>query len=77
MPMGIIDEPGLIVETVLEMADDEGHHVMVGRDNGEVGAVLGFLETNELLHTQLFVEYATAGVAHFKYVRVGSITFYP
>ena len=53
--LGIIDEPGLVVEAVLKVVGDERQHVMVGRDNGEIGAILGFLESYELLHAQLLV----------------------
>ena len=30
VPMGVVDKPGLVVESVLEMMDDERQHVMVG-----------------------------------------------
>ena len=48
--LGIVDEPRLVVEAVLEMIDDQRQHVMVWRDDSEVGSVLGFLEADELFH---------------------------
>ena len=71
--LGIVDEPRLVVEAVLEMIDDQRQHVMVWRDDSEVSTVLGFLETDELFHAQLFVEHPSAGVPHLQHVRVARI----
>ena len=73
MPTSIIDEPGLVVKTVLKVMGDERQHVMVGADDGEVGAVLRLLETDELLHAQLFVEYAAGDVRHRQHIGVGEV----
>ena len=73
MPAGIVDEPRLVVETVLEVVDDEWQHIVVGCDDGEVGAVFGLLEPYELLHALFFVEHAATGIAHEEHVGVGDI----
>ena len=52
VPFGVVDEPRLVVEAVGEMVDDEWQHVVVGGDDGEIGAVLGLLEADELFHPQ-------------------------
>ena len=50
MALCIVNEPRLVIETILEMINHNGQHVMIGTDHTEIGAVLGFLETDELLH---------------------------
>ena len=50
MALCIVNEPRLVIETILEMINYNGQHVMIGTDHTEIGAVLGFLETDELLH---------------------------
>ena len=71
---GIVDEPRLLVEAVGEMVGDERQHVVVGRDDGEVGAVLGLLETDELFHTQLLVHHLAGDVGHGQDIRIGEVT---
>ena len=73
MALGIVDEPGLVVETVAEMLDDEGQHVMVGRDHCEIGAVLGLLEADELLHAKLLMKHLSGDVGHGKHIGIGEV----
>ena len=73
MATGIIDEPGLVVEAVAEMVGDEGQHIVVGTDHGEVGTVFRLLETDELLHAQLFVEHATGDVGDGEHIGIGEM----
>ena len=72
--MGIVDEPRLVVETVLEVVDDKWQHIMVGRYNSQIGAILCFLESNELLHSQLFVQHAATAISYLKHIGVAGIT---
>ena len=73
MPLGIIYQPRLVAESVLKMVDDERQHIVVGRDHGEVGAVLRLLEADELLHPELFVHHPTSRVRHEEHVSIGKV----
>ena len=64
LPLGIIDEPRLVAEAVLKMVDDERQHVVIGRDNGEVGAVFRLLKAYELFHAQLLLHHAARCIGH-------------
>ena len=75
MPLGIVDEPRLIVETVGEMVGNERQNIMVGRYDGEVSAVFGLLETDELLHAELFVEYTAGNVSDCQHIGIGKVPF--
>ena len=73
MPLGIVDEPRLIVEAVGEMISDDGQHIMVGTDNSKVSAIFRLLETDELLHTQLLVQHAAGDIGHRQHISIGKI----
>ena len=73
MTLGIVDEPRLVVEAVAEMVGDEGQHIVIGTDDGQVGAVFGLLKTDELLHAQLFVEHATGDIGDLEHIGVGEM----
>ena len=73
MTLGIVDEPRLVVEAVAEMVGDEGQHIVVGTDHGEVGTVFRLLETDELLHAQLFVEHAAGDVGDGEHIGIGEM----
>ena len=34
--LGIVDEPGLVVEAILKMLGDDGKHIVIGTDDSEV-----------------------------------------
>ena len=73
MALGIVDEPRLVVETIAEMVGNQGQNIMVGRDNGEVCAVLCFLETDKLLHAQLLMEHTTGDIGYRQHILVSEI----
>ena len=74
VPLGVVDEPRLVIEAVGEMVGDERQHVVVGRDDGQIGAVLGLLEPDELFHSQLLVHHLAGDVGHGQDIRVGEVT---
>ncbi len=48
-------------------------NVVVRRDDGQIGAVLGLLETDELFHPQLLVHHLAGDVSHGQHIRVGEV----
>ena len=73
MPLGVINEPRLVVEAVLKMIRDDGQHVMVWRYHSKVSAILCLLKTDKLLHAQLLMEHAATGIPYCQHIRVRGI----
>ena len=46
---------------------------MVRRDDGEIGAVLGLLETDELLHAKLLMKHLPGDVGHGKDIGISKV----
>ena len=73
MPFGIVDEPRLVVESVVEMVDDERQDIMVGRNDGKICPVISFLKADKLLHAQLLMQHFARDIGHDEHIGVGEV----
>ena len=65
----------LVGKTVLQVRDNQRENIIQGFQGGEVRAVRGFLETQELDNPEALVFHLLEYFGQFQYIRIAEVKF--